>query len=48
VPSTLALSLVIGAVAVAVLVAATLLVAGRRRLAQGHDAGRWTAWERWR
>lgn len=48
VPSTLALSLIIGFVAVSVLAAATLLVATRRRPTQLPDAGRWATWDRWR
>jgi hypothetical protein len=48
VPSTLALSLLIGAVAVGVLAIATLMVAGHRRTATGPAAVRSTAWRRWR
>lgn len=48
VPSTLALSLLIGVVGVAVLIAATVLMAGGRHLAHGRQALRQAAWSRWR
>jgi len=48
VPSTLALSLLIGVVGVAVLIAATVLMAGGRHLTHGRQALRQAAWSRWR
>jgi len=48
VPSTLALSLVIGAASLAVLATATVLMAGGRRIVQGHVGTREATWDRWR
>ncbi len=48
VPSTLALSLLIGAVAVAVLGASTVLLTGHRHLVRCESGPRPSVWSRWK